>query len=89
MNTAVLPKKKRKKIEYCYEDFCRTFSEEEKQHFHDTYSHLVKIIYSSESDEEILFKAREYDSLNSTEIFSQAVNFTIYCLACHRFDCTC
>ena len=82
-------KKKRKKIKYCFEDFCKTVSKEDKQKFHESYSPLVEIIYSAESDEEILLKAREYDRNNSTDIFSQAVNFTIYCLACHRFDCTC
>ena len=82
-------KKKRKKIEYCFEDFCKSVSEQDKRNFLDLYSPLVDIIYSSENDEEILSKAREYDAVNSTDIFSKAVNFTIYCLACHRFDCIC
>ena len=82
-------KKKRKKIQFCFEDYCKTLPVEDKQNFLDIYSPLVRIIQSSESDEEILNKAKEFDSINNTDIFSQAVNFTIYCIACHRFDCIC
>ena len=84
-----MKKKKRKKIRYCYEDYCKTVSDEERRLFDKKFKALIEIIYSSENDEEILARARDYDAGHNTDIFSEAINFTIYCLACHRVDCIC
>jgi hypothetical protein len=81
--------KKRRKIKFCYEDYCRTISDDTREKYNKTFKPLVEIILSAEHDEEILDQAKKYDLVNGTDIFSEAVNFTIYCIACHRVDCVC
>ncbi|MFC1524530.1 hypothetical protein ACFL6N_07045 [Thermodesulfobacteriota bacterium] len=85
----MVSKKKRNKIGYCYKDFCRTLSDEERVNYQERIKPLVEIIYSSEEDTEIIARVREFDSANGTDLLSEAIRLTLYCLACHRVDCTC
>ncbi len=82
-------KKKRNKIAYCYKDYCTTLSDEERRDYQEKVGPLIAIIVSSQDDKEIIARAREFDAENSTDMVSEAINLTIYCVACHRVDCTC
>ena len=82
-------KKKRNKIAYCYKDYCKTLSDQERQDYQEKVKPLLDIMASSEDDREIIAQAREYDRANGTDILSEAINLTVYCLACHRVDCIC
>jgi len=82
-------KKKRKKIKYCYEDFCKTITDKEREEYGEKFRVLIEIIYSANNDEEIMARAREYDEKHNTDLFAEAVNFKVWCLACHRVDCIC
>lgn len=81
--------KKRSKIKYCYRDYCKTLSEDEHARYLQQYQPLVEIIMSAADDDEVLGRVRAYDEKNGTDLFAEAVNFTIYCIACHRVDCVC
>lgn len=81
--------KKRKKIQFSYEDYCRTIGDQERSEFQSQYRPLIEIIYAAGDDQEILERSREYDVLHHTDIFSLAIDFKTYCIACHRVDCVC
>ncbi len=82
-------KKNRSKIKFCYEDYRKSVTAEEFDRFKEKFAPLVDIIMSAQHDAEVLERAKHFDADNGTDIFSEAVNFTIYCIACHRVDCTC
>ena len=64
-------------------------TEEQQQDYRQRFAPLVEIITTTEGDREIMARAREYDALHDTEMFAEAVHLTIYCIACHKFDCDC
>ncbi|MCF6289942.1 MAG: hypothetical protein L3J03_02920 [Desulfobacterales bacterium] len=81
--------KKRNRIRACYKDYLKTLAEEEKDRYLRETVPLAGIINTSDGDVEVLARARAYDAEHGTDFFSLAVDFTIYCLACHRVDCIC
>ena len=81
--------KKRKKIAFCYQDYCQTLSGTERVQYQKSIQPLIEIIARSENDEEIMRRAREYDAAHNTDIFGAAVDLKTYCVACHRVDCIC
>jgi hypothetical protein len=81
--------KKRKKIAFCYRDYCKTLADTERAQYQESIAPLIDIIAESEDDDEIMQRAREYDAVNNTDIFGEAVNLKTYCVACHRVDCIC
>ena len=81
--------KKRKKIAFCYQDYCQTLSNTERVQYQKNIQPLIDIIARSENDEEIMRRAREYDAAHNTDIFGAAVDLKTYCVACHRVDCIC
>jgi hypothetical protein len=82
-------RKKRKKIAFCFQDYCKTLTDAERTQYQESIRPLIDIIAESEDDDEIMQRAREYDAANNTDIFGEAVNLKTYCMACHRVDCTC
>jgi hypothetical protein len=82
-------RKKRKKIAFCFQDYCTTLDDAERTRYREAIAPLVDIISDSDDDDEIMQRAREYDAANNTDIFGEAVNLKTYCMACHRVDCTC
>ena len=82
-------KKKRKKIEHCLKDYLTTLSGAEKTLYREEIAPLAEIIRGADDDEEIIAQARDFDAEHGTEIMEQAVKLTIYCIACHKFNCTC
>jgi hypothetical protein len=81
--------KKRKKIAFCYKDYCQTLTATERAQYQKNIQPLIDIIAASEDDHEIMRRAREYDAIHGTDIFGEAVNLKTYCVACHRVDCIC
>lgn len=79
----------RNKIRYCYEDYMKTVTDEERLEYQRKYAPLIEIIAKGENDKQIMAMAKEYDSNHSTEMFSEAVHLTVYCIACSKFDCDC
>lgn len=67
----------------------KTISEEEGKSYQEKYKDFIDIIYSSEDDDEIMTRVKTYDAEHGTDFFSEAVNFKVYCVACHRVDCIC
>jgi len=83
------PGKKRKKIAFCYADYCQTLSDAERAQYRKSIQPLIDIIAASADDDEILRRAQEYDAAHDTDMFGEAVNLKTYCVACHRVDCIC
>jgi len=81
--------KKRKKIAFCYKDYCLTLSDAERTQYQQNIQPLIDIIATSADDHEIMQRAREYDAAHDTDLFGEAVNLKTYCVACHRVDCIC
>lgn len=81
--------KKRNRIRACYKDYLTTLAQEERERYLAETVPLGEIINSSNGDVEVLDRVRAYDAEHNTDFFSLAVDFTIYCLACHRVDCVC
>lgn len=81
--------RKRKKIAFCYRDYCKTLSDAERGQYQKSIRPLIDIIAESADDDEIMQRAREYDATHNTDIFSAAVDLKTYCVACHRVDCIC
>jgi len=81
--------KKRKKIAFCFQDYCKTLTDAERAQYQESIRPLIDIIAESGDDDEIIQRAREHDAANNTDIFGEAVNLKTYCVACHRFDCNC
>ncbi len=86
---AIKSTKKRNKIRACYRDYLNTLAAEERERYSRQTVPLAEIINTSDGDVEVLARVREYDAEHGTDFFSLAVDFTIYCLACHRVDCIC
>jgi len=82
-------RKKRRKIAFCYDDYCQTLSDTERAQYQKDTQPLIDIIVTSEDDHEIMQRAREYDAAHNTDMFGEAVNLKTYCVACHRVDCIC
>lgn len=81
--------RKRKKIQFCYEDYMKNISETEKAEYQQKFAPLVEIIAKADGDKEVMAMAREYDTANDTKMFDEAVHLTVYCIACSKFDCDC
>ncbi len=81
--------RKRNKIEYCYEDYMKNTSEEEKMDYREKFGPLIDIISQADGDREVMAMAKAYDAENGTEMFTEAVHLTMYCIACSKFDCDC
>lgn len=82
-------KKSRKKIAFCFKDYLKTLPEKDSELYLSENQALAGIILTSANDDEVISTARKFDADHGTDLFAQAVKFTIYCIACHRFDCTC
>ncbi|THB76770.1 MAG: hypothetical protein D6B25_08995 [Desulfobulbaceae bacterium] len=81
--------RRRKKIEYCYNDYIKTMSEEEATVYKTRLAPLIEIMARSTSDHEIMNQAKAYDAEHGTDIFEAAVQLTVYCIACSKFACDC
>jgi hypothetical protein len=81
--------KKRKKIAFCFQDYCKTLTDAERAQYQESIRPLIDIIAESKYDDEIMQRARQYDAEHNTDLFGEAVNLKTYCVACHRVDCTC
>lgn len=81
--------RKRNKIQYCYEDYMKNCSAEEKSAYQEQFAPLIEIIGRADGDKEVMAMAKEYDAENNTEMFAEAVHLTVYCIACSKFDCDC
>lgn len=81
--------RKRNKISYCYHDYMKNVSAEEKSGYQQQFAPLIDIISRAEDDKEIMAMAKGHDSKNGTEMFAEAVRLTVYCIACSKFDCDC
>ncbi len=81
--------RRRKKIEYCYEDYIKAMSAEELARYKKSLAPLVAIMGNAASDREILDQAKAYDAEHGTDMFGEAVHFASYCIACSKFDCDC
>lgn len=79
----------RKKIQYCYEAYMAHLPQEEKDEYQRKYAPLVTIIMEGKGDKDVLARAKEHDAEAGTELFAEAVHLTVYCIACHEFDCSC
>lgn len=84
-----MAKKKRSKIKYCFEDYRSLISESERLEYEEKFRPLVAIILDSADDDEVLARVREYDAAHGTDFISEAINYKIYCIVCHRVDCVC
>ncbi len=84
-----MTKKNRSKIKYCLNDYCKTISRDELENYIKKFKPLIDIINSSKNDADVMARAKQYDLEHQTDYLSEALNFTIYCIACHRVDCTC
>jgi hypothetical protein len=81
--------RKRRKIQYCYEDYMKNISAEEKAEYQSRFGPLIDIIERSDDDREVMTLSREFDQANGTKMFDEAVHLTVYCIACSKFDCDC
>lgn len=81
--------RRRKKIQYCYEDYMKTLPAEERTSYQEKFAPLVQIIEDAENDKAIMAQAREFDAANGTAMFEEAVHLTVYCIACSKFNCDC
>lgn len=81
--------RKRNKIRYCYEDYMKNISEEEKKDYRRRFAPLIDIISRADSDKEVMAMAKDYDAEQGTALFAEAVHLTVYCIACSKFDCDC
>lgn len=79
----------RNKIHYCFNDYLEHCDEEERQRYQRCFAPLAAILTETEDDRQIIDQARRYDSEHGTEIFTEAVRLTAYCIACHKMDCDC
>ena len=84
-----MAKKKRSKIRYCFEDYCKTITPEEKAQYRKQNAPFIDIVLSSADDDEIMQRVRAYDAEHQTEFLDEAIRFKIYCIACRRVDCIC
>lgn len=80
---------RRNKIKYSYDDYLKTLSAREAVALKERLAPLVAIIESAESDREIIEQAKIYDAEHGTDMFGEAVQFTVYCIACSKFACDC
>lgn len=67
----------------------RHSGEEEQARYQREFAPLIEIIHATEGDRQIMAAAKEYDAEHHTEMFAEAVHLTVYCIACHKFDCDC
>lgn len=81
--------RKRNKIRFCYEDYMKNVSTEEKAVYQRQFGPLIDIISRADDDKEVMSMAKLYDSEHGTEMFTEAVHLTVYCIACSKFDCDC
>ncbi len=81
--------RRRNKIKYSYDDYVKTLSGDAVSSFLERLAPLIAIIESAESDREILDQAKAYDAEHGTDMFGEAVQFTVYCIACSKFSCDC
>lgn len=81
--------RKRNKIRYCYEDYIKNCTAEQKAGYRQQFAPLIEILSLAEDDREIMAMAKAYDSEHGTEMFAEAVHLTVYCIACGKFDCDC
>lgn len=84
-----MAKKKRNKIKYCFEDYRSRITESERREYEEKFKPLVEIILDANDDDEVLARVREHDTANGTDFISEAINYKIYCIVCHRVDCVC
>ena len=84
-----MARRKRNKINICYEDYISTLSDEEKSQYKKEIGPLEEIIHSSGDDDEIMSRSREFDTEHGTDTFSHAISLISYCLLCHKFECNC
>lgn len=80
---------RRNKIKYSYDDYLKTLSAREAVALKERLAPLVAIIESAASDREIIEQAKIYDAEHGTDMFGEAVQFTVYCIACSKFACDC
>lgn len=80
---------RRDKIKFCLDDYLTTLSPEEHSNYLLDNTTLISIIHTGATDEKILSKAKKHDEDNGTDLFSEVIKYRIYCIACHKFDCTC
>ena len=81
--------RKRRKINYCYQDYKSTLSEEERTDYQKRFAPLIDIMVNAADDREIMTLAKAYDSEHQTTMFEEAVHLTVYCIACSKFNCDC
>ncbi len=81
--------RKRNKIRYCYEDYMKNSREEENAMYQQQFAPLIEIISKAGDDKEVMALAKEYDNEHGTEMFTEAIRLTVYCIACSKFDCDC
>jgi hypothetical protein len=79
----------RDKIKFCLDDYLATLSQEERSGYLLKNTALIAIIHAGATDEKIMSEAKKYDEENNTDLFSEVITFRVYCIACHKFDCTC
>lgn len=79
----------RNKIKYSYEDYISTLSGDELTVCKKRLAPLISILEESENDREILSKMKAYDTEHGTDMFAEAIQFTVYCIACSKFACDC
>lgn len=81
--------RRRNKIQYCYEDYVKTLPMEKVAAYNESLAPLIAIMKNAATDREILDQSKAYDAEHGTDVFGSAVHFTVYCIACSKFDCDC
>ncbi len=77
------------KIKFSYENYLTTLSESELNEYKERFAPLIAIINEVDGDPQIIARAKAYDAEHQTEIFAEAVNMKIYCIACQKVECDC
>jgi hypothetical protein len=82
-------RRRKDKIKFSYENFLTTLTESEKIEYNGKYADFITIMQETETDTEIMAKAKVWDEENGTDVFSEAVKMKIYCIACQKVECDC
>ncbi len=84
-----MTRRRKDKIKYSYENYLTTLTESERQDYNTQYADFVAIMMETETDTEIMAKAKVSDEERGTDIFSEAVKMKVYCIACQKVECDC
>ncbi len=85
----VVSRRRKDKIKFSFENFLTTLNESEQVDYLVRFAPLRAIMEEVDGDTEIMARAKAYDAEHGADIFAEAVNMKVYCIACQKVQCDC